>query len=68
MPEDTTYSRLKQDLENLTVPYEESSDCGDINFTGTISVDGEAGLTGTRTIDGHTLTFKNGILVGYSAP
>ena len=39
---------------------------GDINFTGTISADGEAGLTGSRTIDGHTLTFKNGILVGYS--
>uniref|UniRef100_A0A6M3J6Y2 Uncharacterized protein n=1 Tax=viral metagenome TaxID=1070528 RepID=A0A6M3J6Y2_9ZZZZ len=26
------------------------------------------GLTGTRTIDGHTLTFKNGLLVGYQAP
>lgn len=41
---------------------------GDINFTGTISADGQAGLTGSRTIDGHTLTFKNGILVGYTAP
>jgi len=41
---------------------------GDINFTGTISAGGEAGLTGSRTIDGHTLTFKNGILVGYEAP
>jgi len=41
---------------------------GDINFTGTISAGGEAGITGARTIDGHTLTFKNGILVGYEAP
>ena len=41
---------------------------GDINFTGTISVDGQEGLTGSRTIEGHTLTFKNGILVGYEAP
>jgi len=41
---------------------------GDINFTGTISADGEAGVTGSRVIDGHRLTFKNGILVGYEAP
>lgn len=26
------------------------------------------GLTGTRTIDGHTLTFTNGLLTGYQAP
>jgi len=26
------------------------------------------GLTGTRTIGGHTLTFTNGILTGYQAP
>jgi len=26
------------------------------------------GLTGTRTIDGHTLTFTNGVLTGYEAP
>jgi len=41
---------------------------GDINFTGSISSGGEAGLTGQRTIDGHILTFKNGLLVGYQAP
>ena len=41
---------------------------GGINFTGTISANGQLGLTGARTIDGHTLTFKNGILVGYQAP
>ncbi len=27
-----------------------------------------SGLTGTRTIGGHTLTFTNGILTGYQAP
>ena len=26
------------------------------------------GLTGTRTIDGHILTFTNGVLTGYQAP
>jgi len=30
--------------------------------------DSFSGLTGTRTIDGHTLTFTNGILTGYQAP
>lgn len=40
---------------------------GDINFTGTISSGGEPGLTGTRILDGKTLTFKNGLLVGYEA-
>jgi len=38
---------------------------GDTNFTGTISADGEAGLTGAKVLDGKRLTFKNGILVGY---
>uniref|UniRef100_A0A6M3L1M5 Uncharacterized protein n=1 Tax=viral metagenome TaxID=1070528 RepID=A0A6M3L1M5_9ZZZZ len=41
---------------------------GDINFTGTVSADGDEGLTGTRTIDGHVLTFKKGLLTGYQAP
>jgi len=44
------------------------SQIGDVNFTGTISVDGEEGLTGERTIDGHVLTFTKGILTGYQAP
>lgn len=38
---------------------------GDINFTGTISADGEVGITGSKVLDGKRLTFKNGILVGY---
>ena len=41
---------------------------GDINFTGIVSADEEAGLTGTRTISGYTLTFKKGLLVGFQAP
>ncbi|MBU2064010.1 MAG: hypothetical protein KKF93_06430 [Candidatus Omnitrophica bacterium] len=40
---------------------------GDINFTGAISSGGSAGLTGSRLIDGKTLTFTNGLLTGYSA-
>jgi len=38
---------------------------GDIDFTGTVKADGDEGLTGQRTIGGHTLTFKKGLLVGY---
>jgi len=30
--------------------------------------DSFSGLTGTRIIDGHSLTFTNGILTGYQAP
>lgn len=39
-----------------------------IKLSGSISTDGQEGLTGSRTIGGHKLTFKNGILVGYQAP
>ncbi len=38
---------------------------GNINFTGTISAGGEAGLSGTKVLDGKQLTFTNGILTGY---
>uniref|UniRef100_A0A6M3L136 Uncharacterized protein n=1 Tax=viral metagenome TaxID=1070528 RepID=A0A6M3L136_9ZZZZ len=44
------------------------TELGDINFTGTISVDGDEGLTGERTVGGYTLTFKKGLLVGFQAP
>ena len=38
---------------------------GAINFTGTVSADGDQGLTGTRTVGGYKLTFKKGLLVGF---
>ncbi len=38
---------------------------GDINFTGTVSAGGNQGLTGTRTVAGHKLTFTKGILTGF---
>ena len=41
---------------------------GNTNFIGTVSADGDQGLTGQRTIQGYTLTFKKGLLVGFQAP
>ena len=38
---------------------------GDINFTGTVSADGDEGLTGTRTLAGYKFTFKKGLLTGF---
>jgi len=40
---------------------------GDIDFTGTVSAGGDAGLTGERTVGGYKLTFKKGLLVGFQA-
>ncbi len=39
----------------------------DPDFTGTVSVDGNAGLTGTRTIGGYKMTFTKGLLTGFEA-
>jgi len=44
------------------------SELGNINFIGTVSADGSQGLTGQRTIQGYTLTFKKGLLTGFQAP
>jgi hypothetical protein len=41
---------------------------GDLNITGTLSANGDAGVTGQRVIQGYTLTFKKGLLVGFQAP
>ena len=38
---------------------------GDINFTGTISADGIVGITGSKMVGGHRITFKKGLLIGF---
>lgn len=38
-----------------------------LNIIGTLSADGDEGLTGQRTFGGYTLTFKKGLLVGFSS-
>jgi len=49
----------------IPVALHDHPELNDINFTGTISVGGEAGLTGSKVLDGKRLTFTNGILTGY---
>ncbi len=44
-----------------------SGDLGNINFTGSIEVDGEDGITGSKTLGGHQITFRKGILTGFVA-
>lgn len=50
----------------ISVAEHTHSELGDINFTGTISTAGQQGITGSRTIGGYTITFKNGLLVGFT--
>lgn len=40
---------------------------GDINFTGSVSTGGEAGITGSKTLGGYRITFKNGLLTGFES-
>lgn len=41
------------------------TELGDINFTGTISVDGNTGITGSKVVGGFRITFRKGLLVGF---
>ena len=40
---------------------------GSVNFNGSVLADGNAGLTGTRVVGNHKLTFTKGLLTGFEA-
>lgn len=48
--------------------FSKGGDMPDINFTGTVSVDGEEGLSGTKVTPIGTLTFTKGLLTGFTPP
>jgi hypothetical protein len=55
-------------LPNVHHPQEHSHPThGDINFTGSVSAGGDAGITGSKTLGGFKITFKKGILTGFEA-
>jgi len=56
------------DTQPASVPEHSHAEHGDINFTGKIAADGEEGLTGQRTLQGYTLKYKKGLLIGFQAP
>jgi hypothetical protein len=62
---DTWYAWHNGEWEEISLSGHNHSELGDINFTGSISTGGNAGLTGSRTVHDKKLTFTNGLLTGF---
>lgn len=64
---DSGFVKVKDEVASASANHSHLTH-GDINFTGTVSADGDEGLTGEKTVKGYTLTFKKGLLVGFQPP
>lgn len=63
-PDDGGWVKVKTVAAPIPADHSHSS-LGDINLTGTISSGGTPGITGSKTLGGYIITFKNGLLTGF---
>ena len=64
-PSDGGWALVRADFAPAAADHSHAT-LGNLDLTGTLSVNGDNGVTGTRTVGGFTFTFKNGILTGFA--